>query len=423
MKIKIKDIEYAKALEIKPAPHKKPTKQWLLFRWLLNVLSVIDLIKVNFKYNKINMEKLDNKTPCLVLMNHSSFIDLKIASRLLAKRPYNIICTSDGFVGKEWLMRKLGCIPTTKFQTDATLIRDMSHILKNLKSSILMYPEASYSFDGTALALPASLGKCIKLLNVPVVFIKTYGAFSRDPLYNGLRLRKVSVSADMEYLLTPEDIKTKTADEINEILKEKFNFDAFKWQQENKIKISEPFIAEGLNRVLYKCPNCHKEETLKCNGNKIYCTECNKEYILDEYGYIKALNGETEFSHIPDWYNWQREEVRKEIEEGKYKISANVKIGLLIDYKAIYRVGEGKLVHDVNGFHLKGANGELEIIQKPNAYYSLYSDYFWYEISDIVCIGSGKMLYYCFLEEGTSIATKARLATEELYKINALLKK
>ena len=46
------------------------------------------------------------------------------------------------------------------------------------------------------------------------------------------------VYEDMEYLLTPEDIKTKTADEINEILKEKFNFDAFKWQQENKIKIS-----------------------------------------------------------------------------------------------------------------------------------------------------------------------------------------
>ena len=43
-----------------------------------------------------------------------------------------------------------------------------------------MYPEASYSFDGTATPLPDSLGKCVKLLNIPVVMIKTYGAFARD---------------------------------------------------------------------------------------------------------------------------------------------------------------------------------------------------------------------------------------------------
>lgn len=51
-------------------------------------------------------------------MNHSSFIDLKIASTVLYPSPLNIVCTSDGFVGKERLMRSLGCIPTRKFVTD-----------------------------------------------------------------------------------------------------------------------------------------------------------------------------------------------------------------------------------------------------------------------------------------------------------------
>lgn len=53
------------------------------------------------------MEKLGKKEPCLVLMNHSSFIDLKIASTVLYPRPLNIVCTSDGFVGKERFMRSL----------------------------------------------------------------------------------------------------------------------------------------------------------------------------------------------------------------------------------------------------------------------------------------------------------------------------
>ena len=74
---------------------------------------------------------------------------------------------------------------------------------------VLLFPEASYSFDGTATPLPDSLGKFIKLLGVPVVFIETFGAFHRDPLYNGLRLRDVNVSAKVNYILSPEDTKEK----------------------------------------------------------------------------------------------------------------------------------------------------------------------------------------------------------------------
>jgi hypothetical protein len=107
-----------------------------------------------------------------------------------------------------------------------------------------MYPEAGYTFDGTATTLPESLGGFVKMLGVPVVMITTYGAFARDPLYNGLQLRRVKVSAKEEYLLSAEDTKNLSADEINEIIKEKFSFDNFRWQQENKIKIAEPFRAD-----------------------------------------------------------------------------------------------------------------------------------------------------------------------------------
>ena len=95
-----------------------------------------------------------------------------------------------------------------------------------------MYPEASYSFDGTATALPDSIGKCIKLLQVPVIMVCSYGAFLRNPLYNNLQVRKVKVSAKVEYLFSPEDIKNKSAQELKEILDEHFSFDHFRWQQE-----------------------------------------------------------------------------------------------------------------------------------------------------------------------------------------------
>jgi hypothetical protein len=255
----------------------------------------------------IDMLELDDEEPCLVLMNHSSFIDLEIVSTVLYPRPFNIVATSDSFMGiMNFVMRLIGCIPTKKFVMDAGLLKDMLYTVKELKSSVVMYPEASYSFDGTATPLPDSIGRCIKMLGVPVVMIRTYGAYTRDPLYNGLRRRKVDVSADVKYLLTAEEVAKKGADELNEIIQAEFDFDNFAWQQENKISVKEDFRAEGLNRVLYKCPHCLKEGEMEGKGTKISCKQCGKEYELTEYGYLETVDGDGKFDHIPDWYRWER---------------------------------------------------------------------------------------------------------------------
>lgn len=195
MKIKVVDMTYEQALAQPPQVHKKPKNPSLLFRTVLRAVSAPDLLATHFHCEKIGMAQIKSDEPCLVLMNHSCFLDLKIAEAVLYPRPFNIVCTSDGFVGKEWLMRSVGCIPTRKFCSDTTLVRDMLYCVRTLKTSVLLYPEASYSFDGTATPLPESIGKCVKALNVPVVMIRTYGAFARDPLYNGLQKRRARMMA------------------------------------------------------------------------------------------------------------------------------------------------------------------------------------------------------------------------------------
>ena len=151
MKIKVVDMTYEQALAQPPQVHKKPKKPSLLFRTILRAASAPDLLATHFHCEKIGMAQIKSDEPCLVLMNHSCFLDLKIAEAVLYPRPFNIVCTSDGFVGKEWLMRSVGCIPTRKFCSDAALVRDMLYCVRTLKTSVLLYPEASYSFGGTAL--------------------------------------------------------------------------------------------------------------------------------------------------------------------------------------------------------------------------------------------------------------------------------
>ena len=415
--MKIKQIEkpYKEVAKIKAPKHKKPKKPSILFRTIIRLASIPDLIFTRFKFTKERME-LAGKGPYFILMNHSSFIDLEIASKIFYPKPYCIVSTTDGMVGKEWLMRNIGCIPTQKFVTDVTLIKDILYTLKTLKTSVLMYPEAGYSFDGRTTTLPRRLGVLLKKMNVPVLSVITDGAFLRDPLYNGLQKRKVKVSAKLTCLFTPEELKSKSVEEIDETIDKTFGFDAFKSQLENKVEIKEDFRADGLHRVLYKCTECGNENSLIGKGVHLTYSACGKKFKLTTLGEIKGIGFQNKISHIPYWYNWQRDCVRQEILDDNYKLELPVSIGILTDYKGLYMVGEGTLYHDKNGFRLEGCDGELEYTQGPTHSYSLNSDYFWYEIGDVICIGNKERLYYCFPKIEHPVA-KTRLATEELFKI------
>ncbi len=414
MKIKIKKIDFDALEKLKKPKHKKPLKPLWILGALIRLISIPELWAVKFKVRKERMDIVNG--PCLILMNHSCFLDMKIAYKIFFPKKLSIVCTTDAYIGKSPLMRLLGCIPTNKFVTDVTLIGDILHALKKNKTSVLMYPEAGYSFDGCATALPPRLGILIKKLGVPIVTVITKGAFLRDPLYNGLRKRKVKVSADVKCILTSEEIKEKSAIEITKIIQNEFSFDEFARQQREKIEINEGFRANGLERILYRCPNCEAENTLIGKGTQISCYNCKKTYELNTVGYIKALNGDTEFNHIPNWYSWERECVKQEIEKGDYFLKTEVEIGVICDNKALYMIGDGHLTHTSDGFHLTGCNGKLDYTHSPTASYSLNADYFWYEIGDIICIGNRERLYYCFPKEKISV-TKARLAAEEIYKI------
>jgi len=249
-----------------------------------------------------------------------------------------------------------------------------------------------------------------------VVGILTEGAFARDPLYNCLQKRPVKVSATVRGLLTREEIKQKTVAELDQVLDNMFSFDNFARQRETGLVIDAPFRADGLERILYKCPHCLKEGQTEGKGTTLTCHACGKSWTLGELGQMRADEGETHFPHIPDWYAWERQEVRRELLEGSYRLDCEVEIGMLVDFKAIYMVGPGRLVHDESGFTLTGADGKLCFRRPAKQSYSLYADYYWYELGDMICIGDTETQYYCFPKGNVPVA-KARLAAEELYKL------
>lgn len=419
MNIKKKKLSLTEVDKIPPCKHFKPVRRSLVLKSLIRVLSFPTLKKINFKYEMINMENVNPKEPHLIVMNHTNFADLKIAFKMLRKFKFNIICTDDGFIGKKLLMKHIGCVPTRKYATDLMLIKDMKYITTKLNSSILIFPEACYCFDGTATVLPESFGKCLKLLKVPVISITTHGSFFFDPLYNNLQYRKVNANATMKYLLSKEDIAEKSIDELNEIINNEFKFDHFKWQQENNVIISEEFRADHLHKILYKCPHCLSEGTTLGKGTTISCRKCSNTYELTVNGYLKNISGnETIFNHIPDWNKWQRECVKNEIINDTYLIDEDIDLYIMRDYKTIYEVGKGHLVHNKNELVLTDESGKVLFTQPMKPLYTLNTDFHWYQVADTICIGDEKIRYYCAFKDHQNFVSKARLATEENFKLN-----
>ena len=150
-------------------------------------------------------------------------------------------------------------------------------------------------------------------------------------------------------------------------------------------------------------------------GTHLTCNACGRSYFMTEYGTLASENGEGAFTRITDWFDWEREEVRRELDEGRYLLDIPVDIALLADTKCLYRIGEGRLRHSEEGFRLVNEDGSLDYQQKPQASYTLNADFYWYELGDVIGIGDRSALYYCFPKDQSVPVAKARFATEELY--------
>ncbi len=417
--MKIRQIEkpYREARLVPRVKHRRPRKPFAPIGALVRLLSVPTMLKTKFSFDKSGMERA-GKGPYLILMNHSSFTDMKIAYRLFYPLPFSIVCTTDAFIGKDLLLRLMGCIPTQKFVTDVNLVLDMVHAVTKNRSSVLLYPEAGYSLDGTATVLPKKFSGLVKKLDIPVLMVKTRGAFLRDPLYNALKLRHTKVSATVDCLFTREELQAASMEEIDEKINAAFTFDAWREQVEDGVLITEKTRADFLHRVLYRCPNCSAEDRMEGRGETLICHACGKTHTLSENGKLTSEDGAC-FEFVSDWFAYQREEVRKELSRGDYKKEWRVDIALLRDNRGLYRLGEGTLIQDMEGLHLFSDDGDLVYHHSAKSSYSLNVDYHWYEISDVIGIGTRKELYYCFpKEQQKSGVTKARLVTEELYKMS-----
>ncbi len=347
-----------------------------------------------------------------------AFIDFKVTTAAIFPRRANYIVAIDGFIKREWLLRNVGAICKRKFTNDTKLFKQIKYSLETLKNIVAIYPEARYSLIGTNAILPDSLGKMIKVLKHPVVMLNMHGNFLTQPAWN-LEMRMVPLSADMTQIITKDEIESLSVDEINQRVNKAFVYDEYQWQKDNKIKIKFKDRAKNIHKVLYKCPSCLTEHEMASDLNKIWCNHCGKTYEMDIYGELKATEGVTKFPHVPDWYEFERASVRKELDEKTYYFEDEVNIESLPNSDGYIPLGKGKLIHDLNGFRLTGdeLGTPLNLEKPPLSMYSLHIEYNYFDKGDCIDLSTINDTYYIYPLNKNDVVTKLHFAVEELYKI------
>jgi len=395
---------------------KKPKRPGFLLNVAKEIISKPDLKKRGFKLTKTDMETIQG--PYLLLVTHSSMVDFNIM--LVATEPnmVNNVMTLEGFKDyTEPLMRHLGVLGTRKFIQDIHLVKNIKYCIEELGTTFALYPEARYSLDGCTSYLPDSLGKMIKILKVPVAVLQIHGNFVTCPQWNKIN-KKTYVEAELKKILSGNDVKEMSYQEINRIVNDNFQYDDFKWQYEKQIKIEHPQRANGLHSLLYKCASCKEEGRMHSEGTKLWCEACRKEWEMDEYGRLKAVEGETEFPHIPDWSNWERECVRKEILDGTYYFEDTVRVETLPGSTRFYKQGEGKFIQTITETRLEcNYYGEpYTLVRNAKSLESMHIEYDYHNHGDCIDISIPDDSFWCYMSK-RDVITKISFATEEMHKL------
>lgn len=397
------------------------TKEPIRTRWFLRpityLLSVPAVLRHKTVIRKHGMEGL--KAPYILLCNHNAFMDFKVATKAIYPQRANYVVAIDGFIGREWLLRNVGCICKRKFTNDTTLIRQIRRVIDNGDVAVI-YPEARYSLCGTTAVLPESLGKLCKMMKVPVVSLICHGHHVNSPFWNLHERGICPTEADMTLLFGADELASASVDEVNARIVEAFRYDDFAWQEEHSIKMRYNQRAKGLQKVLYQCPHCGTEYEMRSEGNRLICDHCGKSWTMDPFGVLHADSGKTEFRHVPDWYEWERANVRREVQQGTYSTGQMpVSVDSLPNAKKFIHLGEGTMIHDMGGFKVVGTDIEGDPFEMQIEVPSMYSCHIEYEYlgkhGDCVDLNTLQETWYVYPHDCKFAVTKMALATEELF--------
>lgn len=377
----------------------KSVKQNKLYYRIAQVISRF-ISRFIFKRRILRNEIKGKKGPYLIIANHECALDyLNLIGASIT--PMTCVISNSFFntLPIKGFLRKMGVIPKQQFQTHLDDIKKMKSVI-NAGRVLVIYPAGLMTENGLSTPIPDATYRFLQWLKTDVYVARTTGSYFVMPKW-GKGLRPGRTHLDIYKLFSCEELAGMEIGDIRKKADEAMLFDAYREQEEMQVRYRHGDRIEGLENVLYMCPHCRREMTMRVRDeHTIYCTECGYAETSDEYGFLH-LDGEAgeEIRYVSDWSRMIYADLRERILAGTDgEISTVGRIAMIDEKKKKYAdVGEGSVSLSKDGFHFVGRihGNEVDTVIPITAFASLpFSPGKHFEIQH------GDDIFRCYPEDG-----------------------
>ena len=281
-----------------------------IFMWVLGIVNKLYRVKFDYDYDPESIKG----QPTILLSSHASRLEFMYTIYGFKRKDVNIVCGFQNILKKGiyGFAIKLGIISKYLYQPDLMCVKQMMRVLKR-GGTLGLFPEGIQSTSGSTHPINPATTQLIKRCKANVVVCTTKGAYLTTNRYSSDR-KKGYIGVSYSLLFTPEMLDELTAEQIYERILEKISYNDFKFNKTARHKyVGKKPNAHGIDKILYKCPDCKKEHSLRVEDDTVVCDSCGFRVRINEYYDLVDVQGNGCPADIDEWYKWQRKCVADQI--------------------------------------------------------------------------------------------------------------
>lgn len=280
-------------------------------------------LKLRFNTVARNVDAInDIDGPILVLANHVGFWDPFLAGSV-AGRPIRYVAADANFrspiLGA--VLRFVGTIAKSKGVSDFEAIKTLMRA-RDDGWALGIFPEGERTWDGTPCGVIFSTAKLVRLLRIPVVAAVFEGGYLSHPRW-ARTIRRGKLIVRFSRIITAEQTRSLTPEQIHGRITEALDHDDTDAALLRRRRFHGRRLADGIERVLYRCAACGTYGSIRSKADRFACTECDATWRYSQHGLFEQTGLGTRgdqpaigrnVSTVRDWNAWQKDELAQQID-------------------------------------------------------------------------------------------------------------
>lgn len=291
--------------------------------WILGIVNRSYGVEFSYDYDPESIKD----QPTVLLSAHASRLEFMYTIYGFKRKDVNVVAGFQNLLqrGIYNLAIKLGVISKYLYQPDFVCVKHMLRVLKR-NGALGLFPEGIQSSSGSTHPINPATAQFIKRSKANVVVCTSRGAYLATNRYSSDR-KKGYIGISYSLVFTPQMLEELSEEQIYDLILQKIAYNDFAFNKVARHKyIGKKPNAFGIDKILYKCPDCKKEHTLRVENDTVVCESCGFRVRINEYYDLVGVSGKVCPADIDEWYKWQRKCVANQVTSDDFELVLSGKL-------------------------------------------------------------------------------------------------